>query len=73
MFFNFDFPIARPLFYSVLIMPAHLFGSELLSGTLEYSGGFFYKLACSLDIFGAFFTLLTSFDVINDKFCQLVY
>ena len=40
MFINFDqkfldFPIARPLFYSVLLMPARLFGPALLLGTLE--------------------------------------
>ena len=44
MFVNFDFPIAPPLFYSVLIMSARLFGPELLFGTLEYSG-VFYELA----------------------------
>ena len=40
MFIDFDFSIAQPLFYSVLIMPARLFGPELLFGTLEYSGFF---------------------------------
>ena len=41
MFINFDekspdFPTAPPLFYSVLLMPARLFGRALLFGTLEY-------------------------------------
>ena len=31
-----DFPIARPLFYSVLLMSAHLFGHALIFATLEY-------------------------------------
>ena len=37
-----DFPIARPVFYSVLLMPARLFGPAILFGTLKY--GFFKKL-----------------------------
>ena len=40
MFINFDekfpnLPIARPLFYFILLMPAHLFGPALIFGTLE--------------------------------------
>jgi hypothetical protein len=27
-----DFPVARPLFYSILVMPARLFGPALLFG-----------------------------------------
>ena len=82
-FINFDgkfpnFPIAQPLSYSVLLMPARLFGPALVFGTLECVPRTIHKMVkpsrnSTFIIKGGLFSEGTFKLVLSSKKCDITF
>ena len=73
-----DFPPARPLFYSVLLMPARLFGPALVFGTLECVPRTIHKMVkpsrnSTFIIKGGLFSEGTFKLVLSSKKCDITF